>query len=513
MDSFVHLHSHTEYSLFDGTCRIKELVSYVKELGQTAIAITDHGVMYGAVYLYKECLKQGIKPIIGCEIYVTAGSRFIKDADKKEKLAHLILLAENNTGYKNIIKICSKSWTEGYYHKPRADHDLLLKYHEGIIALSACIGGELPQAVLKGDLEQARKIIRFYMDTFGKDNYFIELQNHGLPEEAAVRPALAELAKEYGLGLVATNDFHYTRKKDAGSQEIKLCISTGNTMDDPGRFRFANEEFYCKSGEEMKALLGNFPGAIENTARIAERCNVTFTFGKHKLPSFTVPEGETAATYLRRLCEEALPGRYPNYGNKEKERLDYELGVINQMGFADYFLIVMDFIQYAKTHGIPIGPGRGSAAGSIVSYLLHITEVDPLRFHLLFERFLNPERISMPDIDTDLCYRGRGQVIEYLAKKYGEDHVAQIITFGTLAARAVIRDVGRVLSMPLREVDRIAKMIPSGPGVTLRTTLERSKEFAELYASDSNIHRLIDHCLDLEGLSRNSGTYPLLQSF
>ena len=415
MDSFVHLHSHTEYSLFDGTCRIKELVSYVKELGQTAIAITDHGVMHGAVYLYKECLKQGIKPIIGCEIYVTAGSRFIKDADKKEKLAHLILLAENNTGYKNIIKICSKSWTEGYYHKPRADHDLLLKYHEGIIALSACIGGELPQAVLKGDLEQARKIIRFYMDTFGKDNYFIELQNHGLPEEAAVRPALAELAKEYGLGLVATNDFHYTRKKDAGSQEIKLCISTGNTMDDPGRFRFANEEFYCKSGEEMKALLGNFPGAIENTARIAERCNVTFTFGKHKLPSFTVPEGETAATYLRRLCEEALPERYPNYGNKEKERLDYELGVINQMGFADYFLIVMDFIQYAKTHGIPIGPGRGSAAGSIVSYLLHITEVDPLRFHLLFERFLNPERISMPDIDTDLCYRGRGQVIEYLA--------------------------------------------------------------------------------------------------
>lgn len=416
MDSFVHLHSHTEYSLFDGTCRIKELVSYVKELGQTAIAITDHGVMYGAVYLYKECLKQGIKPIIGCEIYVTAGSRFIKDADKKEKLAHLILLAENNTGYKNIIKICSKSWTEGYYHKPRVDHDLLLKYHEGIIALSACIGGELPQAVLKGDLEQARKIIRFYMDTFGKDNYFIELQNHGLPEEAAVRPALAELAKEYGLGLVATNDFHYTRKKDAGSQEIKLCISTGNTMDDPGRFRFANEEFYCKSGEEMKALLGNFPGAIENTARIAERCNVTFTFGKHKLPSFTVPEGEKAATYLRRLCEEALPERYPNYGNKEKERLDYELGVINQMGFADYFLIVMDFIQYAKTHGIPIGPGRGSAAGSIVSYLLHITEVDPLRFHLLFERFLNPERISMPDIDTDLCYRGRGQVIEYLAK-------------------------------------------------------------------------------------------------
>ena len=510
MDSFVHLHSHTEYSLFDGTCRIKELVSYVKELGQTAIAITDHGVMYGAVYLYKECLKQGIKPIIGCEIYVTAGSRFIKDADKKEKLAHLILLAENNTGYKNIIKICSKSWTEGYYHKPRADHDLLLKYHEGIIALSACIGGELPQAVLKGDLEQARKIIRFYMDTFGKDNYFIELQNHGLPEEAAVRPALAELAKEYGLGLVATNDFHYTRKKDAGSQEIKLCISTGNTMDDPGRFRFANEEFYCKSGEEMKALLGNFPGAIENTARIAERCNVTFTFGKHKLPSFTVPEGETAATYLRRLCEEALPERYPNYGNKEKERLDYELGVINQMGFADYFLIVMDFIQYAKTHGIPIGPGRGSAAGSIVSYLLHITEVDPLRFHLLFERFLNPERISMPDIDTDLCYRGRGQVIEYLAKKYGEDHVAQIITYGKLQSKAVIRDVARVLQMPYAQADRISKMIPpgvQGKNPTLQESLDQVPELEEMRQNDPQVNKLFDIAMKLEGLYRQSGVH------
>lgn len=507
MDPFVHLHSHTEYSLFDGTSRIKELVSHVKELGQTAIAITDHGVMHGAVYLYKECLKQGIKPIIGCEVYITAGSRFVKDINRKEKLAHLILLAENNTGYKNIIKICSKSWTEGYYHKPRADHDLLMKYHEGVIVLSACIGGELPQAVLKGDMEQARKVIQFYIDTFGKDNYFIELQNHGLPEEAAVRPVLAELAKEYGLGLVATNDFHYTKQKDAGSQEIKLCISTGSTMDDPGRFRFANEEFYCKSGEEMSALLGEFPGAIENTAKIAKRCNVSFTFGEHKLPSFAVPDGETAASYLRRLCEEALPKRYPHYGNKEKERLDYELGVINQMGFADYFLIVMDFIKYAKSHGIPIGPGRGSAAGSIVSYLLHITEVDPLRFHLLFERFLNPERVSMPDIDTDLCYRGRGQVIEYLAKKYGEDHVAQIITFGTLAARAVIRDVGRVLNIPLREVDRIAKMVPGGPGVTLKKTLEGSKEFAELYASDDNIHRLINHCLDLEGLSRNSGTH------
>ena len=507
MDPFVHLHAHTEYSLFDGTARIKDLVSHVKELGQNALAITDHGAMYGAVYHYKECIKQGIKPIIGCEVYVTKGSRFIKGSAGKEKLYHLILLAENNVGYKNLIKICSKSWTEGYYHKPRADHDLLVKYHEGLIALSACVGGELPQAVLNQDLEEAKKIIEFYIQTFGKDHYFIELQNHELPEEAAVRPILAALAEEYGVGLVATNDFHYTKKEDAPSQEIKLCISTGNTLEDSNRFRFSNNEFYCKSGEEMKKILGAFPGAIENTQKIAERCHVTLTFGEHKLPSFDVPEGETAAGYLQKLCEEALPERYPDFGEKEKKRLSYELEVINQMGFADYFLIVMDFIRYAKNNGIPIGPGRGSAAGSIVSYLLHITEVDPLRFNLLFERFLNPERVSMPDIDTDLCYRGRGQVIKYLAEKYGEDHVAQIITFGTLAARAVIHDVGRVMGIPLREADRLAKMVQSGPGVTLQKTLDGSKEFSDEYKNNELTHRLIDHCLDLEGLSRNSGTH------
>ena len=507
MDPFVHLHAHTEYSLFDGTARIKDLVSHVKELGQNALAITDHGAMYGAVYHYKECIKQGIKPIIGCEVYVTKGSRFIKGSAGKEKLYHLILLAENNVGYKNLIKICSKSWTEGYYHKPRADYDLLVKYHEGLIALSACVGGELPQAVLNQDLEEAKKIIEFYIQTFGKDHYFIELQNHELPEEAAVRPILAALAEEYGVGLVATNDFHYTKKEDAPSQEIKLCISTGNTLEDSNRFRFSNNEFYCKSGEEMKKILGAFPGAIENTQKIAERCHVTLTFGEHKLPSFDVPEGETAAGYLQKLCEEALPERYPDFGEKEKKRLAYELEVINQMGFADYFLIVMDFIRYAKNNSIPIGPGRGSAAGSIVSYLLHITEVDPLRFNLLFERFLNPERVSMPDIDTDLCYRGRGQVIKYLAEKYGEDHVAQIITFGTLAARAVIRDVGRVMGIPLREADRLAKMVPSGPGVTLQKTLDGSKEFSDEYKNNELTHRLIDHCLDLEGLSRNSGTH------
>ena len=507
LDPFVHLHSHTEYSLFDGISRIGELVSHVKEMGQTALAITDHGVMYGAVYLYKECIKQGIKPIIGCEIYVTRGSRFDKSGNGKEKLAHLILLAENNEGYQNLIKICSKAWTEGYYHRPRADHELLEKYHEGLIVTSACVGGEVPQAILNGDMDEARKVIEFYINTFGKDNYFLEIQNHGLPEEAAVRPVLASLAKEYGLGLVATNDFHYTKKEDARSQEIKLCISTGKTLDDPYHFHFANDEFYCKSGDEMRAILGNFPGAIENTRVIAERCNVELTFGEHKLPSFDVPEGETAASYLRKLCEKALPERYAVVTDKERSRMDYELGVIDKMGFSDYFLIVMDFIHYAKSHGIPIGPGRGSAAGSIVSYLLHITEVDPLRFDLLFERFLNPARVSMPDIDTDLCYRRRGEVIEYLARKYGSDQVAQIITFGTLAARAVIRDVGRVTNMPLREVDRIAKMVPVGPGVTLKKTMEGSREFRDLYDSDTTVHRLIDHCLDLEGISRNSGTH------
>lgn len=507
LDPFVHLHSHTEYSLFDGISRIGELVSHVKEMGQTALAITDHGVMYGAVYLYKECIKQGIKPIIGCEIYVTRGSRFDKSGNGKEKLAHLILLAENNEGYQNLIKICSKAWTEGYYHRPRADHELLEKYHEGLIVTSACVGGEVPQAILNGDMDEARKVIEFYINTFGKDNYFLEIQNHGLPEEAAVRPVLASLAKEYGLGLVATNDFHYTKKEDARSQEIKLCISTGKTLDDPYHFHFANDEFYCKSGDEMRAILGNFPGAIENTRVIADRCNVELTFGEHKLPSFDVPEGETAASYLRKLCEKALPERYAVVTDKERSRMDYELGVIDKMGFSDYFLIVMDFIHYAKSHGIPIGPGRGSAAGSIVSYLLHITEGDPLRFDLLFERFLNPARVSMPDIDTDLCYRRRGEVIEYLARKYGSDQVAQIITFGTLAARAVIRDVGRVTNMPLREVDRIAKMVPVGPGVTLKKTMEGSREFRDLYDSDTTVHRLIDHCLDLEGISRNSGTH------
>ena len=507
MDPFVHLHSHTEYSLFDGISRIPDLVAHVKEMGQSALAITDHGVMYGAVYMYQECIKQGIKPIIGCEIYLTRGSHFEKPTSGREKLYHLILLAENNKGYQNLVKICSKAWTEGYHTKPRADHALLREYNEGLIALSACVGGELPQAILHENMDEARKIIEFYIEVFGKENYFIELQNHKLPEEAKVRPILAQLAEEYGIGLVATNDFHYVKKEDATSQEIKLCISTGKTLDDPEHFHFANDEFYCKSGKEMEEVLGGYPHAIENTSKIAARCNVTFNFGDHKLPEFPVPEGETSQSYLRKLCEESIPHRYGTVTETVMERLNYELGIIDKMGFSDYFLIVMDFIRYAKQHEIPIGPGRGSAAGSIVSYLLHITELDPLEFDLLFERFLNPERISMPDIDTDLCYRGRGQVIEYLARKYGDDHVAQIITFGTLAARAVIRDVGRVMNLPLRDVDKIAKMIPQVPGVTLQQTLESSNEFKATYENDATIHTLIDHCLKLEGLSRQAGTH------
>ena len=359
MDPFVHLHTHTEYSLFDGISRIPDLVAHVKEMGQTAIAITDHGSMYGAVYLYNECKKQGIKPIIGCEIYITQNSRF-QVLPGREKLYHLILLAENNEGYHNLVKICSRAWTEGFHNKPRADHDLLRKYHKGLIALSACVGGELPQAILSGDMDKVHEVIKFYIDTFGRDNYFIELQNHRLPEEASVRPVLAHLAKEYGLGLVATNDFHYVRKEDAASQEIKLCISTGKTLDDPEHFHFANDEFYCKSGEEMRSVLGGYEGAIENTARIAERCNVTFTFGEHKLPAFDVPEGETAKTYLRKLCEKAIPERYGQKTPEVMNRLNYELGIIDRMGFSDYFLIVMDFIHFAKTHGISIGPARDS---------------------------------------------------------------------------------------------------------------------------------------------------------
>lgn len=506
MRPFVHLHGHTEYSLFDGLSRIRDLVAHVKAMGQPAVAITDHGVMYGAVYLYKEALAQGIQPIIGCEMYVT--QRELDDTSGgKEQLRHLILLAENETGYRHLAQLDSIANTVGFHRKPRINRRLLAAHSEGLIALSACVNGELPKYLIEGNEAAARETIEWYIDTFGKDRYFIELQDHGLSEERAVRAQLIALAREYGVGLVATNDFHYVRREDAGAHEVRLCISTGQTLDNPDRFKFANDEFYCKSGDEMEALFGDVPEALDNTLKIAERCRVDFVFGEHHLPAYHVPVGETAQTYLRSLCEAQLPVRYETVTAKVRERLEYELDIIESMGFSDYFLIVMDFIQFARRHDIAVGPGRGSAAGSIVAYLLGITGLDPLRYGLLFERFLNPERISMPDIDTDLCYKGRGRVIEYLAQTYGTDHVAQIITFGTMAARAVVRDVGRVMNMPYNDVDRIAKMIPGGPGVTLADTLENIPEFKAAYNDDPQVHRLVDYALGLEGLSRHAGTH------
>ena len=506
MRPFVHLHAHTEYSLFDGLSRIRDLVAHVKAMDQPAVAITDHGVMYGAVYLYKEALAQGIHPIIGCEMYVT-GRELDDRSGGKEQLRHLILLAENATGYRHLAQLDSIAHTVGFHRKPRINRALLEQYSEGLIALSACVNGELPQYLLDRNEAAARETIEWYIRTFGKENYFIELQDHGLPEERAVRAPLIALAREYGVGLVATNDFHYIRREDAPAHEVRLCISTGQTLDNPDRFKFANDEFYCKSGDEMEALFADVPEALDNTLRIAERCQVEFVFGEHHLPAYHVPEGMTARTYLRKLCEERLPVRYPVVTDKVRERLEYELEIIENMGFSDYFLIVMDFIRFAREQEIAVGPGRGSAAGSIVAYLLGITGLDPLRYGLLFERFLNPERVSMPDIDTDLCYKGRGRVIEYLAKTYGTDHVAQIITFGTMAARAVVRDVGRVMNMPYNDVDRIAKMIPGGPGVTLADTLKNVPEFAAAADADPQIRRLVDYALALEGLSRHAGTH------
>ncbi|MCI5837346.1 MAG: DNA polymerase III subunit alpha [Veillonellaceae bacterium] len=506
MSGFVHLHTHTEYSLFDGISRIRDLVTYVKELGQPAVAITDHGVMYGAVYLYKEAKAQGVHPVIGCEMYVTERALDDDGAGEREKLRHLILLCETNEGYRNLAKLDTLANTVGFRRKPRINREALAAHAEGLIALSACVQGELPQYLLAGDEASARETIEWYIRTFGRENYFIELQDHGLPDERRIRADLIRLAREYGVGLVATNDFHYIRKEDAGAQNIRLCISTGQTLDNQN-FKFPNEEFYCKSTEEMTALFADVPEAIENTVRIATRCQVEFRFGEHHLPAFTVPAGETAASYLRRLCEEALPQRYRVISAAVRERLDYELGIIESMGFCDYFLIVMDFIRYARSQDIAVGPGRGSAAGSIVAYLLGITNLDPLAFGLLFERFLNPERISMPDIDTDIDYKGRGEVIAYLARKYGAEHVAQIITFGTMAARAVVRDVGRVMNLPYGDVDRIARMIPGGPGITLADTLAKIPEFRKEYEDDATVRQLVDYALALEGLSRHAGTH------
>lgn len=507
MKPFVHLHSHTEFSLLDGISRLPNMVRRAKELEQPALAITDHGNMYAAIYFYKECMSQGVKPIIGCEVYVTEGSRFDKpEGRSRERLKHLILLAETMEGYRNLVKIVSKASTEGMYFRPRADHDLLREYSSGIIALSACIQGEVPQLILQDNMDGARRAVEWYIETFGKDNFFLEIQNHGLPEELRAQQVLCQLADEYGLGIVASNDFHYVMQEDADAQDIRVCIQTGRRRAEVDRLKFPNDQFYMKSGDEMAELFSHIPGALENTLAIANRCNVVFNFDEHHLPHFDVPEGETSKSYLRKVCENEIPRLYGESSETLLKRLDYELDVIGTMGFEDYFLIVWDYVRYAREHNILVGPGRGSAAGSVVAYLLGITGLDPLKYDLLFERFLNPERVSMPDIDIDFCYERRGETIDYVTRKYGQARVSQIITFGTEAARAVIRDVGRVLDLPLAEVNRIAKMIPNELGITLEKAL-KGKELKELYESDSNVRELFDFGKKLEGIARNSSTH------
>ena len=504
MQRFTHLHVHTEYSLLDGASKIPELVAYAKELGMDSLAITDHGVMYGAVEFYQECTKAGIKPIIGCEVYLAKGSHL--DMTEKTRY-HLILLAENDIGYHNLMKIVSKGQLEGFYYKPRVDKDILRTYSEGIICLSACIAGEVPRLINSGNMDGARRCVQEYIDIFGKDNYFLEIQNHDIPEEKTAAEGLRQLAQEFGIGLVATNDLHYVRREDAEAQDVLLCIQTTSNVDDPGRMRFPNDSFYLKSAQEMAELFGGYPEALENTCRIADRCNVKLEFGHLLLPEFPVPEGFDAVSYLRHLCEEALPERYEVVDETVRKRLDFELDIINTMGYACYFLIVWDFINYCRSHDIPVGPGRGSAAGSIVAYLLRITNIEPLRYHLLFERFLNPERVSMPDIDTDFCYVKRNQVLDYVVRRYGQERVSQIITFGTLQARAAVRDVGKALGMSYTSVDEVAKMIPRELGITLDKALKSSNDFKRAYESRPEVKKLVDLARSVEGLPRNAGTH------
>lgn len=505
--AFCHLHTHTEYSLLDGEANIKKLVARVKELGMQSCAITDHGTMFGVVDFYRECKANGIKPVIGCEVYVAPNSRFDKVHGVDNRYSHLILIAENETGYKNLIYLVSMGCIEGYYYKPRIDKEILRQHSEGLIALSACIAGEIPSLLLNGDKDGARRAAREYMDIFGKDNYFIEIQDHGLPEQKQVLPELIAIAKELDLGIVATNDIHYLTREDAFYQDVLMCIQMEKTIDDEDRMRFESQEFYIKSEDEMRTLFSYIPEAIENTAKIAERCNVDFDFNTRHLPKFDVPDGKDAHEYLTELCNKGLYKLYPEVTDELKERLSYELGVIKKMGFTDYFLIVSDFISYAKNNGVAVGPGRGSAAGSIVSYSLGITTVDPIKYSLIFERFLNPERVSMPDIDIDFAPEGRQKVIEYVVSKYGADNVAQIVTFGTMKARLAIRDVARALGLPYADADRVAKLIPRDLGATIESALETVPELKALYENEPEIKKLIDTSRVLEGLPRHAGTH------
>ena len=513
--AFTHLHVHTEYSLLDGSNKVKEYVKRVKELGMDSAAITDHGVMYGVIDFYRAAREVGIKPILGCEVYVAPNSRFDKElTGGEDRYYHLVLLAENNTGYANLMKIVSRGFTEGYYYKPRVDMEVLQTYHEGIIALSACLAGEVQRYIVKGLHEEAKKAALKYEACFGKGNFFLEMQDHGIPEQKLVNTELLKISKETGIELVVTNDVHYTYKEDVDSHDILLCLQTGKKLADEDRMRYVGGQYYVKSEEEMKALFPYAWEAVENTQRIADRCHVEIEFGVTKLPKFEVPEGYDSWTYLNKLCNDGLAERYGDEhapagstGQTLRERLDYELNVIRTMGYVDYFLIVWDFINYAKEHGIPVGPGRGSAAGSIVAYCLKITNIDPIRYQLLFERFLNPERVSMPDIDVDFCFERRQEVIDYVGRKYGADKVVQIVTFGTMAARGVIRDVGRVMDMPYAFVDSIAKMIPNELNITIDKALDMNPEFKTLYNSDDRVHHLIDMCKRLEGLPRNTSMH------
>ena len=506
--NFAHLHVHTEYSLLDGSNKIKEYVDRVKELGMNSAAITDHGVMYGVIDFYRAARAAGIKPILGCEVYVAPNSRFDREiSGGEDRYYHLVLLAENNKGYANLMKIVSKGFVEGYYYKPRVDKQVLREYSEGIIALSACLAGEVQRYLMKGLYEDAKKSALEYREIFGEENYFLELQDHGLPEQAMVNQQLLRMSEELGIELVATNDVHYTYAEDEKPHDILLCIQTGKKLSDENRMRYEGGQFYVKSPEEMERLFPYALQALDNTQRIADRCNVEIEFGVTKLPKYEVPDGMTSWEYLNKLCFEGLERRYGEPTEELKERLKYELNTIHNMGYVDYFLIVWDFINYAKTHGIAVGPGRGSAAGSIVSYCLEITDIDPIRYQLLFERFLNPERVTMPDIDVDFCFERRQEVIDYVVRKYGKDRVVQIVTFGTLAARGVIRDVGRVMDLPYAFVDSIAKMIPQELNITIDRALKTNPELRKTYESDEQVKYLIDMSKRLEGLPRHSSMH------
>ena len=505
---FTHLHVHTEYSLLDGSSKIKEITSRAKELGMKSLAITDHGVMYGVIDFYKAAKEVGIKPILGCEVYVAPGSRFDKQPGESEsRYYHLVLLAENNTGYKNLMKIVSRGFTEGFYYKPRVDYEVLEQFHEGIIALSACLAGEVQRYLARGMYEAGCEAAKRYEGIFGKGNFFLELQDHGIPEQKYVNPQLIRMSQELGIDLVCTNDVHYTYAQDADAHDILLCIQTGKKVTDENRMRYDGGQYYLKSPEEMAELFPYAQQALENTCKIAERCNVEIEFGVTKVPHFEVPQGFDSWTYLNHLCNEGMKRRYPDADEEKKKRLEYELSVIHKMGYVDYFLIVWDYINYAKTHGIAVGPGRGSAAGSIVSYCLGITDIDPIKYSLIFERFLNPERVSMPDIDVDFCYERRQEVIDYVVEKYGKDCVVQIVTFGTMAARAVIKDVGRVLDLPYAMVDNIAKMVPREIGITIDKAIQENPDLRNAYENDAQVHDLIDKSKRLEGLPRHASMH------